>query len=437
LVKLKCGRTFLIRGAGQQDGIFWWAEASRFATIETMKTTRLILLASLALIPCAFAVDPPPDGGYPNGNTAEGEDALFTGGSIGANTAIGYHALYSDDFGASNTAVGSNALYSTHGAYFNTGVGAEALSSDTDAGYNTAVGYSALNGISGFAHSDNVAIGYRAMANGDAYFCVAVGSPALENNKGQLNTALGKGAMQDNTSGSDNTACGWSALVHNLSGFNNTAIGLNSLANNASGNGNIGLGNDAGINLTSGSNNIDIGNQGLAGESSTLRLGTEGTQTATYIAGIRTSPLAVATGVGITADGQLGVRASSARYKEAIRPMAKASEAILSLRPVTFRYKKELDPKATPQFGLVAEEVASVDPNLVARDASGKPFTVRYDEVNAMLLNEFLKEHRKVEEQGAEIAELRSALKEQGARLKKVSERLESAALAPRLVENR
>jgi trimeric autotransporter adhesin len=468
------------------------------------KLTFLIVTVCLALAPAAFAVDPPPDGGYPNQNTAEGEDALFIGGHIGANTAIGYHALYSDDFGASNTAVGSNALYSTSGAYFNTGVGADALSSDTGAGYNTAVGYSALHGISGFAHSDNVAIGYRAMANADSFACVAVGSEALVANTGQLNTAIGVRSMENNTSGLNNTAVGWASMNHNTTGSNNAAVGLNSLAfittgssnsvmgawaavyntsgsdlavlgyqalyNNLTGNGNtavgsnalfnnqeggsntavgnlalsgnysgsnnVALGASAGVNVTGG-NNIEIGNPGVADESGVMRLGTEGAQTATYIAGIRTSPLAVATGIGITADGQLGVRASSARFKEAIKPMEKVSEAILALRPVTFRYKKQLDPKATPQFGLVAEEVAKVDPDLVARDAAGKPFTVRYDEVNAMLLNEFLKEHRKVEAQGAEIAELRAALKEQAEQLHKVSERLNSAALPPRLVENR
>lgn len=144
----------------------------------------LLTISCLSLPTALLAVDPPPDGGYPNQNTAEGEDALFTGGHIGANTAVGYHALYSDNFGASNTAVGSNALLATDGAYFNTGIGADALSSDTYAGYNTAVGYSALNGITGFAHSDNVAVGYRAMAVGDAYSCVAIGSRALRSTRG-------------------------------------------------------------------------------------------------------------------------------------------------------------------------------------------------------------------------------------------------------------
>ena len=207
------------------------------------------------------------------------------------------------------------------------------------------------------------------------------------------------------------------------------------------------MGFDAGVNLTTGDNNIDIGNEGVAGESNTIRIGTAGIQTATFIAGIREAPLAqgIAVAVGITADGQLGVRASSDRFKDAIKPMDKASEAILSLKPVTFRYKKELDPEATPQFGLVAEQVAKVDPDLVARDAEGKPFTVRYDEVNAMLLNEFLKEHRKVQEletrvaaqqKGFEsqIAALMATLKAQAAQIQKVSDQLRTQAPVPRVV---
>src|SRR4029077_6895823 len=212
------------------------------------------------------------------------------------------------------------------------------------------------------------------------------------------------------------------------------------------------VGSFAGSSLTTGSNNIDIGNAGVADESGIIRIGVAGTQTAAYISGIRETPLAhgVAVAVGVTADGQLGVRASSAQLKEAIKPMDKASEAIFSLQPVTFRYKKELDPKATPQFGLVAEQVAKVDPDLVARDAEGKPFTVRYDEVNAMLLNEFLKEHRKVEEQDGKrrtleatvaqqqknIAALTAALKSQAAQIQKVSDQLGARAPAPRVVAN-
>jgi len=197
------------------------------------------------------------------------------------------------------------------------------------------------------------------------------------------------------------------------------------------------------VNLTTGSNNIDIGNAGAAGESNTIRIGTTGTQTITFVAGVRGVLVPSAQSVGISPSGQLGVRASSERFKEAIKPMDKASEAILGLQPVTFRYKKELDPKGAPQFGLVAEEVAKVDPDLVMMDDQGKPFTVRYDEVNAMLLNEFLKQHRTVQEQGASITELQKGmevltarLKEQEAELQKVSARIELRKPAPQTVLN-
>jgi hypothetical protein len=215
------------------------------------------------------------------------------------------------------------------------------------------------------------------------------------------------------------------------------------------------LGSTAGINLTTGSNNIEIGNVGGVGESSHIRIGTVGTQKAAFIAGIH--------GVAVTGQpvvvntiGQLGVTSSSARFKEAIKPMDKASEAILALKPVTFRYKKELDPDGVPQFGLVAEEVEKVNPDLVAREADGKVYTVRYEAVNAMLLNEFLKEHQKVEEQQSTISELKATMAEQqnafaskfaqqqrqiealSARLQKVSAAIELNKSAPtQIADNR
>ncbi len=244
--------------------------------------------------------------------------------------------------------------------------------------------------------------------------------------------ALGSSALFNNTAGLSNTAIGVSALFF-TTGSNNIAVGLN-----------------AGTAVFTGSNNIDIGTNG-ANESSTIRLGTSGIQTNTYIAGI--TGVTVAGGVGVIVDssGHLGTVVSSGRFKDAIKPMDKASEAILALQPVTFRYKHELDPNGIPQFGLVAEQVEKVDPDLVARDEKGKPYTVRYEAVNAMLLNEFLKEHRRVEEQGAEmktqrgtieqlqstVAKLQSALEKQAAQLQQVSDRLESTPPAPRLVENR
>jgi hypothetical protein len=192
------------------------------------------------------------------------------------------------------------------------------------------------------------------------------------------------------------------------------------------------LGHKAGLNLTTGHGNIDIGNPGVAGESSTIRIGRVGDQTATFIAGV--SGATVPTGVAVIVDaaGHLGTINSSARFKQAIKPMDKASEAILALQPVTFRYKQEIDPGGIPQFGLVAEQVEKVNPNLVARDDQGKPYTVRYEAVNAMLLNEFLKQHneflkerRTVQKQQKEIDALKAELKEQRALIQKVNDKME------------
>src|SRR5262249_17370831 len=157
---------------------------------------------------------------------------------------------------------------------------------------------------------------------------------------------------------------------------------------NVTGSSNTALGASAGADLTSGGDNIDISNRGVAGEANTIRIGTTGTQTATYVAGIWQSPLTgTAAPARVNASAKLGTVPSSARFKEAIKPMDRTSEVIHSLQPVTFRYKKHLDPQGTPQFGLVAEEVAKVNPDLVITDDQGKPFGVRYEEINAMLLN--------------------------------------------------
>ena len=204
------------------------------------------------------------------------------------------------------------------------------------------------------------------------------------------------------------------------------------------------MGFAAGVNLTTGGNNIDIGNYGVVGEANTIRIGTLETQTTAFVAGIY--GVTVARGIGVIMDnnGQLGTTTSSARFKGKIQPMDKASEAILALKPVTFRYKQELDPDQIPQFGLVAEQVAKVNPDLVARDDEGKPYTVRYEAVNVMLLNEFLKEHKKVAEQQVTISELKkdlgiitAQLKDQAAEIQKVSAQVEMSRPAPRVVTNR
>jgi Chaperone of endosialidase len=413
-----------------------------------------LVLASFALSPAARAVDPPPDGGYPNFNTAEGDNALFSLDVTTAfgNTAVGSDAMSETRTGASNTAVGASALFG-NSANYSTGIGALALSENA-ADYNTAIGYSALwllrfgervpvtggnNTASGAfslasntSGTDNTASGSTALfSNEEGSFNTANGSNALYSNTGGSyntaggsvalysnisgiwNTASGWGALYTNIDGSYNTADGLQALYSNTSGTYNTACGLNALYSNNTGSNNIALGTGAGGALTTGSNNIDIGNAGVAGESAKIRIGTKPTHKNTYIAGIY--GVTVSRGIGVIIDntGHLGTTTSSARFKDKIQPMDKASEAILALKPVTFRYKQELDPECIPQFGLVAEQVEKVNPDLVAHDEQGKPYTVRYEAVNAMLLNEFLKEHRKVEEQEAAITELRSLVAQQ------------------------
>jgi hypothetical protein len=260
----------------------------------------------------------------------------------------------------------------------------------------------------------------------------ATGADALARNSGHENTAEGYQTLFSNTTGMQNTASGVGALFNNTTGSKNTASGFAALFHNTTGTNNISIGVLAGLNLTTGNNNIDIGNEGLADEANTIRIGTPDTHTATFVAGIRGVAITDGQPIGVNSNGQLGVRASSVRFKEAIKPMDKTSEPILSLHPVTFRYKKEFDPRGKQQFGLLAEEVAKVDPDLVVSDEQGKPFSVRYEEVNAMLLNEFVKEHKafveeqhKVQEQGATIAVLQKQVETLTAGLQKVSARLE------------
>ena len=381
-------------------------------------------------------------------NTATGASALASNTTGNTNTATGYQALYSNTTGSDNTANGTAALFSNNGGA-NTATGFNALYSNTTGGSNTAEGNNSLhNNTTG---NTNVAIGESALySNTTAGSNTATGAYALYlNTTGTQNTANGAAALGLNTSGINNMAVGFFALYFNTTGNSNTALGNNALSANT-GNSNIAVGDSAGINLTTGSNNIDIGNKGVAGEANTIRIGKKGTQTATSIAGIRGTTVADGIGVLIDANGRLGTTTSSARFKKDIQAMDKASEVIHSLRPVTFHYKKELDPAGIPQFGLVAEQVAKVNPDLVARDDQGEPYTVRYEAVNAMLLNEFLKEHRKVQEQDGKqkkleatvaqqkeaIESLIAALKAQAAQIQKVSDQLKTQTVASRVVAN-
>jgi hypothetical protein len=472
------------------------------------KTSPLIItltLICLAFSPNLYAVLPAPDGGYPGFNTAEGTNALKnlttgvgdtavgwyslfsnTDGSfntgVGAgtlvlnvgnqgtgdglnntavgtvalllnttgsgNTAIGADALLHNDTGSDNTATGFNALVSNIGGVQNTANGTQALALNTTGSHNTATGFQALH--SNTNADNNTAYGYQALVNNTgpaAMENTAVGFRALFSNSAGLgNTAIGYQALRDNMTGFGNIAVGDQALLHGNGGSGNIAIGATSLLNNT-GNNNIALGSSAGSSLTTGSDNIDIGTGGIAGESGTIRIGNSPTQDRTFIAGIRgvTTGNMNAIPVLIDTAGQLGTQSSSRRFKEEIKSMERVSEAILALKPVTFHYKS--DKTKTPQFGLIAEEVAQVQPDLVVRDENGEIYTVRYDAVNAMLLNEFLKEHKafvqeqlKVQEQGdtirdlrREIATLTDAVKEQAAQIQRVSAQIEMSNAAPQM----
>src|SRR4029077_13251106 len=325
-------------------------------------------------------------------NTADGVQALNKN-TIGINnTGLGVNALFFNTTGGNNTANGVAALFHNTIGENNTATGVDALASNGSGGGNTANGFNAL-----FSNTT----GINNTANGEA---------ALQNNAtGRNNTADGLQALNNNTTGINNAGFGVNALFSNTTGNLNVALGVNSMLHNTTGSSNITLGSNAGNNLTIGSNNIDIGNVGIAAEANTVRVGTQGTQRRTFIAGISGTAV-TGSPVVVNASGQLGIAASSEGFKDEIKPMNKASESILSLQPVTFRYKKTIDPDRVPEFGLVAEEVAKVNPDLVARDANGKVYTVRYEAVNAMLLNEFLKEHRKVQELEKQVEKLTAGL---------------------------
>src|SRR5438552_10272741 len=371
-----------------------------------------------------------------NDNTVQGDDALISLTSGTDNTANGSNALLNNTIGIENTATGSHALYYNTTGNYNVANGDYALYSNTTGIDNDAFGSGAM--AFNTTGSKNTAIGDVALyRNNTGYGNAASGANALqENTIGSNNTANGGFALFNNTTSSDNTATGFQALFNNTTGRNNTANGYNALYNNTTGGSNITLGFQAGLNLTTGNSNIDIGNVGVAGESKRIRIGTAGTQTKTFIAGISGATVAGGVGVIVGSNGQLGTVVSSERFKDVIKPMDKASEAILALKPVTFHYKKELDPDGIPQFGLVAEEVEKVDPDLVARDAKGKVYTVRYEAVNAMLLNEFLKEHRMVQQQEKEIDALKAELKEQRVLIQKVNDKVELGKPAPQTVLN-
>jgi trimeric autotransporter adhesin len=436
---------------------------------STVLATIVIVLVFSAPAPVAQATPPPKPEDRGNGNsaaenvqalnlsttgsdnTAHGWFSLFSNTSGSANTADGFQALYSNTDGGDNTAYGFQALYSNAGSFdseagsFNTALGYQALYSNSgdifhhlQGSFNTAVGYQALYsntiGQEQGAGSLSTAVGYQALySNTTAGGNTAIGYQALHSNTtSDGNTAVGEFALA-NTTGYSNTAMGDVALGENSTGANNTAIGHVALERCTTGSRNTALGENGGYNVTTANNVICIGSE-VHGDN---------VDNSTWIGNIYgVTTLSGTTAPVVVSDtGQLGTVTSSERFKKDIRTIQNASEAILSLRPVSFHYKS--DAKNIPHFGLIAEEVAKVNPALVVLDKDGKPYTVRYDQVNAMLLNEFLKEHRKVEEQGATIAELKkeiasitTTMKTQDAKIQKVSAQVELNKPAGQMVVN-
>jgi hypothetical protein len=412
----------------------------------SIRSLAIITLATtgFALLPDAQAVVPPPDGGYPGGNTAEGQNALLSLTTGQNNTAVGLNSLGSTTTGSNNTAIGSAALRFNNTGHDNTASGASALRNNTTGSNNVANGVNALHsnltGLNNTAigvhalfsntfGNDNTAVGTSALvSNTRGSSNTAIGGEALvDNTTGEVNTAIGPLALRFNTTGDNNTAVGPGALHSNTTGFQNTALGVSAGNGINEGHSNTAIGVGAGAFQTTGSDNVYIGAGafGIAGENNSC-----------YIASIFGQTSAGGVPVVINSNNKLGTATSSKRFKENIKSMDKASEALFALRPVTFRYKKEIDLHGIPQFGLVAEDVEKVNPDLVVRDKEAKPYTVRYDAVNAMLLNEFLKEHCKVEKLEAMVTSLVTTVKEQAAQIQKVSAQLEMAKPAAKVAKN-
>ena len=401
-----------------------------------------LLLGCFGLLaaPNAFGVNPPPPGGYPNFTTAAGDHALQALTLGLGNTAIGTFSLFSVTTGSFNTAVGAGAL-DLNTADSNTATGAAALLFNTTGAENTANGTAALEFNT--TGDDNTATGDSALfSNTTASHNTATGYQALlTNTTGSENTADGVNALAFNTIGHGNTASGFDALFGNTTGTENTATGDNALFNNTTGTQNTVNGSGALVNNTTGSYNIALG--AGAGEvvttaSHVICIGALGSNVSNtcFIGNIRgvTTESDDAIPVVIDSTLQLGTTSSSRRYKTDIKPMDKASESILALKPVSFRYK--VHKGTTPQFGLIAEEVAEVNPDLVVRDDKGEIYTVRYDAVNAMLLNEFLKEHHQVQALKAIVTGQQKQIEALAAGLQKVSAQLELSKAAPQTVLN-
>jgi len=440
-------------------------------------TQRLLLaLSTCALCQLAQAVVPPPDGGYPGFNTAEGQNALKSLTTGVGNAAVGWYSLFSNTAGSYNTAIGAGtllantadqntatgvgALLSNTNGSQNTASGAFALFSNTEGLLNTATGANAL--FSNTTGDDNVAFGYQALYhNTTGGINTAVGWQALfsntegssntangvnvlySNTTGSQNTASGDGALFYNTIGGQNTATGYAALNNNTEGVGNSAVGSGSLLSNISGEYNAALGFQALTNNTTGTHNTAIGTvslfQNTTGEFNTAvgngalyhstgtsnvaigDLAGDNVMTASNVICLGGSVVGADVSnscyigniwaqnggpqaVYVSSSGKLGAQVSSRRFKDEIKPMERVSEVIYALKPVSFRYKAEIEPTRPVGFGLIAEEVEKISPDLVMHSGDGQVSSVRYDSINAMLLNEFLKEHKKVDEQQGKLA---------------------------------
>jgi Chaperone of endosialidase len=377
------------------------------------------MLSAIAFLPVVQAVVPPPDGCYPNFTTAEGCNALGSLTTGAGNTGLGWYSLFSNITGNFNTGVGAGAL-ALNNMDNNTAVGAGALFLNTDGTGNTAVGANAL--VHNDTGTDNNAFGTNALfSNVDGFFNNAHGRNALTNNTGSENNAFGDLAMEDNTTGASNTAIGDDALRFNVDGSGNVAVG-----------------DEAGTGLGESVNNcIAIGAPG-DGPFATL-------DNTCFIGSIYDQPVSDPGSqlpVYVDQFNNVGVFAmSSRRFKHDIQPMDKASETLYKLKPVTFKFNS--DWKGTTQYGLIAEQVAEVDPQLVVHGNNGEVNAVHYEQINNMLLNEFLKEHKKVEELQAIVAQqqkgmevLTAQIKHQALQIQKVSAQLEVSDTATKVVVN-
>lgn len=356
-------------------------------------------------------------------------NGFYAGAGAGSsNTFLGLNAGNFTMTGELNTAIGTNAFAANTTGFANTASGAAALISNTTGSSNTASGANALqNNTTG---TFNTASGAAALVFNTGGSNTACGASALANNTTAFNnTASGAFALVSNTSGGGNTASGAQALQNNTTGFNNTADGTDALLNNTTGSDNIAIGNAAGSNLTTGNSNIEIGNLGVAGESATIRIGAPGFHTDTYIGGIFASISAGGSAVFANSAGKLGTNLSARRFKQDIREIGEASDGLMRLRPVTFQYKTEFDPKGLTQYGLIAEEVAEVYPELVAYDPDGKPLTVHYHLVNALLLSEVQKQRRTIEAQERKIEKQTETIEELEARMTRLETRITAEPL--------